>query len=226
MTNTQHYDKLKKVPTTALKPIEFGNLKGKSDINPQWRIEAMTEEFGPCGIGWKYEIVNHFTQPAPSETLMIFVNINLYIKEGEEWSAPIPGNGGDFLIIKDKNGIHGNDEAYKMALTDALGNAMKMIGVAADVYRGLANDSKYGREPAPSQKQTSQAPEPEPKPKVIKVSGTTKLLTQKGYVSISTIEKATLQKMYDSGYYKEANAEIEKVLGVLSKSDQEVLDNI
>lgn len=30
-----------------------------------------------------------------------------------------------------------------MCLTDALGNAMKCIGVAADVYRGLW-DSKYG----------------------------------------------------------------------------------
>lgn len=31
-----------------------------------------------------------------------------------------------------------------MCLTDALGNAMKCIGVAADVYRGLW-DSKYGK---------------------------------------------------------------------------------
>jgi hypothetical protein len=42
---------------------------------------------------------------------------------------------------------------------------MKMLGVAADVYRGLANDSKYGREkvestntPAPQQKASSTAP--------------------------------------------------------------------
>lgn len=52
-----------------------------------------------------------------------------------------------------------------------------------------------------------------PKPKVIKAGGTTKLLTQKGYISLEAIDKATLQKMYDSGFYKEANAEIEKALG-------------
>ena len=68
--------------------------------------------------------------------------------------------------------------------------------------------------------------EPAPKPKVIKVNGNTKLLTNAGYVSLKTIDKEKLQKMYDSGYYAEANAEIEKVLGMLSKSDQEVLDNI
>lgn len=51
------------------------------------------------------------------------------------------------------------------------------------------------------------------KPKVIKAGGTTKLLTQKGYISLEAIDKATLQKMYDSGFYEEANAEMEKVLG-------------
>ena len=67
--------------------------------------------------------------------------------------------------------------------------------------------------------------EPTPKPRVIKVGGVTKLLTQSGYVSIATIDKEKLQKMYDSGYYAEANAEIAKVLGTLSKSDQEILEN-
>jgi hypothetical protein len=82
---------------------------------------------------------------------MVFVQVNLYIMDSEngQWSAPIPGWGGDYLIKKDKNGIHGNDEAMKMATTDALGTAAKMIGVAADVYRGLiangASDSKYAR---------------------------------------------------------------------------------
>ena len=231
----QHYDNLKKVPANALKTIQFGNLKGKSDINPQWRYEALTNEFGACGVGWKYEIIETHTQEVPngnSGSLMVFVKINLYIKDGEEWSAPIPAYGGDMLIVQDKNGIHGNDEAYKMATTDALGTAAKMIGVAADIYRGLANDSKYGREPqntASTSKSAESKPieePPAPKPKVIQVNGNTKLLTNAGYVSLKTIDKEKLQKMYASGYYKEANAEIEKVLGMLSKSDQEVLDNI
>ena len=181
-TNMQHYDNLKKVPANALKTIQFGNLKGKSDINPQWRYEALTNEFGPCGIGWKYEIVETHTQEVAdgnSGTLMVFVKVNLYIKNGDEWSAPIPAYGGDMLVVKDKNGIHGNDEAYKMATTDALGTAAKMIGVAADIYRGFADDSKYGREPQnkPAEKPIEKEPA---KPKVIHVDGTTKLLMQKG----------------------------------------------
>lgn len=157
MSNMKYYDNLKVVPRDALKEISFGKLKGKSDISPQWRYEVMTKEFGVCGIGWKYEIVSTWTQEVKEE-VMLFVQINLYVKNGECWSDPIPAIGGDFVLQKDKNGLHGNDEAYKMAITDALGYAMKYLGVAADVYRGLANDSKYGRQP---QQQPPQSP---PKP--------------------------------------------------------------
>lgn len=161
--NMKHYDNLKAVPRDALREIQFGKLKGKSDISPQWRYEVMTREFGVCGIGWKYEIVKTWTQEANDNQLMLFVEVNLYIKDGEQWSSPIPAIGGDFVLEKDKNGLHGNDEAYKMATTDALGVAMKMLGVAADVYRGLANDSKYGREkaaPAQQQKPAAQPSKP------------------------------------------------------------------
>ena len=161
MGNMTHYDNLKAVPLTALKEIGFGKLKGKSDINPQWRYEAMTSEFGTCGIGWKYEIVKTWTQEANDGQLMLFVEVNLYIFDYElaQWGQAIPAIGGDFLLEKDKNGLHGNDEAYKMATTDALGVAMKMLGVAADVYRGLANDSKYGRD-KPNEPIRSNTPKP------------------------------------------------------------------
>lgn len=169
MANMDLYNQLKTPPSDALKPIGFGNLKGKSDINPQWRYEALTNALGVCGIGWKFEYVDHFTQELPSGELMVFVQVKLYIKDGEQWSAPIVGWGGDYLIKKDKNGIHGNDEAMKMATTDALGTAAKMLGVAADVYRGIVqngvSDSKYARrdyaaQTAQNRSQTTQNAKP------------------------------------------------------------------
>lgn len=132
------YNAVKTVPQSALKIIDFGKLKGKYDISPQWRWEILTEVYGMCGVGWYFDIVDtkEVLVEATGET-MLYVKVNLYIKDGDEWSKPIPGYGGDFLIYKDKNGYHGNDEAFKMAVTDALGTAAKMIGVGADVYRGL-----------------------------------------------------------------------------------------
>jgi hypothetical protein len=153
--NLRIYEQARPVPESAIKPIASGRLKGKSDINPVFRIKRMTEMFGPCGIGWKYTIDDVHEKEVATGELLVFVKVSLYIidKESGQWSAPIPAYGGDYLIKKDKNGIHGNDEAMKMAVTDALGTACKMIGVAADIYRGLiakgASDSKYARREYP-----------------------------------------------------------------------------
>lgn len=142
----ERYERLSVVPDGATKPISFGKLKGKSDINPQWRYEALTEVFGLCGESWRYEIADTKMVPVQATgELMVFVFVNLYVKTDGGWSAPIPGSGGDFLIQKDKNGLHGNDEGFKMAITDALGTAAKMVGVAASVYRGQYK-TKYQRE--------------------------------------------------------------------------------
>lgn len=157
----KRYEALRRPPQDALNTIPFGPLKGKSDINPQWKYEALTEQFGLCGIGWWFEITDKETTPLPTGELMIFVMVNLYVKNGDDWSMPIPGCGGDFIIVKDKNGIHGNDEALKMAVTDALGNACKMVGVAADIYRGMYN-TKYQRYMNPAPEKTASQPARQP----------------------------------------------------------------
>jgi len=66
-------------------------------------------------------------------------------KDGEDdvWSDAIPAIGGSVLVSKESAGLHASDEGYKMAITDALGTAMKMLGVAADIYAGLWDGTKY-----------------------------------------------------------------------------------
>lgn len=141
------WNALKRPPATALKTIGFGALKGKSDIDPMWRVMAMTQQFGPCGIGWRFEIVDLWNEPAPNEQVFAFAKVNIYIRDGEKWSDPIPGVGGNMLVQLAKGSPKDNDEGYKMAITDALGTAMKMLGVAADIYMGKFDGSKYKDEP-------------------------------------------------------------------------------
>lgn len=143
MQNLSIWDKLNKPPKHALKTIQAGRLKGKSDINPQWRYKAMTELFGVCGIGWKYTIDKKWTEQGSDGQIMAFVDISVFIKMNDQWSDPISGNGGSFLIAKEKEGLHCNDEAFKMATTDALGTAMKMLGVASEIYEGNWDGTKY-----------------------------------------------------------------------------------
>jgi len=143
MNNLRIYEKVRTVPDVAIKAICAGRLKGMSDVNPMWRIKALTEQFGPCGFGWKYEIVKQWTEPYGQE-VKAFCNINLYVQENDKWSDAIPGTGGSSMVSVERNGNYVNDEAYKMALTDAISVAAKALGVAADVYfQKGKEDTKY-----------------------------------------------------------------------------------
>lgn len=139
------YDRVRSVPDNAQRPIGGGRLKGMTDINPMWRIKKLTEEFGPCGIGWYYEITDKWIESSmASDEVTANVEICLYFMDHEkgQWSKPIPGIGGSMLVSKEKNGIYTNDECFKMALTDAISVACKAIGMGADIYWGKDN-TKY-----------------------------------------------------------------------------------
>ena len=139
------WNKVCRPPEDALKKITGGRLSGMTDISPQWRYKIMTEVFGPCGSGWKYEIVKFWSHEAGDETLA-FCQVNLYYRKDGEWSEAVPGIGGSMLTAIEKRGAYHSDECYKMALTDALSVAMKTLGVAADIYSGMWDGSKYKRE--------------------------------------------------------------------------------
>ena len=148
INNMDIWNSLNRPPASALKQIGFGPMKGKSSIQPQWRIKAMTEQFGPVGVGWKYEIVRLWTEPAADGQVFAFAQINVFWKDDTNWSDPIPGIGGNLLMSIVKRGkpeerMELNDEAFKMAVTDAMGVAMKALGVAADVYADLWDGSKW-----------------------------------------------------------------------------------
>lgn len=151
MDNLELWKKVSQAPDWALKPIEAGRLKGKTDINPTWRNMCMTEQFGICGIGWKYTIDKTWTNELASGEIVCFAQVSVYIKVKDTWSDAITSIGGDMLIEKNKNGLQANDECYKMAITDALGKSYAMLGVAANTYAG----TKYNRDKT-GQQQTSQ----------------------------------------------------------------------
>ena len=162
--NLRFYEQLRQVPSYALKQIGAGRLKGMSDINPLYRVKAMTEAFGPCGIGWKYVITKQWLETYGQE-VKAFCNIDLFIKVDGEWSDAIPGTGGSSLVAMERSGAYVSDEAYKMALTDALSVAMKALGVAADVYYSKDKvgqfDTKYEQQSYVAQQPVQQQPAPQ-----------------------------------------------------------------
>lgn len=141
--NLKIWNAVKQPPTNFLKPINFGKLKGKSDINPQWRLMAMTQAFGVVGHGWTYRIIRTWSEPHSDGSVMCFAEVAVKTKLDGQWGEEFSGIGGSEIIEKNKNGLQSNDDGYKMAVTDALSVAFKAVGVASDIYLGNFDGSKY-----------------------------------------------------------------------------------
>jgi len=146
MDNLKVYNAVRTVPKEALKEIQAGRLKGMSDINPMWRIKTLTEQFGMCGIGWKYVITSQVFEKGGKDEISAFVNIDLFVKVDDKWSEAIPGTGGSSYVALEKSGLHTSDECFKMALTDAISVSCKALGFGADVYWNK-DSSKYDKPP-------------------------------------------------------------------------------
>ena len=151
------YESLSRPPKDALRQIEAGKLKGKTDINPQWRYKAMTEKFGLVGCGWKYEVQKLWTEQGAGSEKLAFAQVAVFVKDGDKWSEPIVGIGGSRLVQLEKGAAVSNDEGYKMAVTDAFSTALKMLGVAADIYAGRWDGSKYKESLPPQVEAVKQA---------------------------------------------------------------------
>lgn len=144
--NLALYNRVREVPQEAKRDIQAGRLKGKTDINPLWRIQTLTREFGPAGVGWYTDIIEKWTEETGKEKA-VYLKIHLFVKVNGEWSKPIEGFGGAMVIANEKNGLYLDDDAAKKAYTDAISQACRSLGIGADVY--WANDAtKYQQEKA------------------------------------------------------------------------------
>ena len=201
-------------PENAIRPIEAGRLKMFSDINPQWRIEALTETYGLYGLGWFVQIKDTTTVDLPeTKEKMLFLTLELFVRDWSipdefKWFGPALGVGGDYLIIRDKNGIHGNDEAYAMAMTDALGKAAKLFGIANDIYRGKF-DSKYGWRDEKEKRQELKDENWRLKGDELYIRG------QAGMVSINSLSKEQLEVIKGFKKFEDVRHLIEKRLSKL-----------
>lgn len=158
--NMELYNALRSVPANAQRKIAAGRLKGFTNINTMWRIKALTEQFGPCGIGWKTVVTKEWLEHGADGAVTAHCNLNLFIRVDGEWSDAIEGCGGAAYVSLERSGKYTSDEAFKMARSDALSYACKNIGVAADIYFEEDADNKYNErntETPPTPKQSAPA---------------------------------------------------------------------
>jgi hypothetical protein len=143
--NLRHWNALGKTDPKHTKQFSrAGGFKGTA-IKPIWSIQRMTEHFGPVGIGWGMTKPDFQVVEADGE-ILVYCTIGIWYADDGKVTNGIYGVGGDKVSAKRKDGFFNNDEAFKAAYTDALSNAMKQVGVGADVHMGLFDDHKYVRE--------------------------------------------------------------------------------
>ena len=197
MDNLSIYNKYRSVPEEAIKPFDNGKFKG-TDINTMWRIKCLTEQFGVVGFGWTVKVLRTWTELGANSETMAFAEVEMKVKIDGEWSEPFTATGGNLMVryVKGKNGGEGyfanNDEAFKMAITDAFGVACKYLGIGADVY--WANDrTKYtdGTTPPPKTEAKATPKQVEMLKKAYTGENLTNLLTAQ---KIDKIEDLSLKK--------------------------------
>jgi hypothetical protein len=161
--NTELWRRAFVTDPAQVKPITGKQYNGNSP-KPYWIVQRLTEELGPCGIGWGFTILNerfeHFGEGAAAEVLHIACVRFWYVlndKRGEfeqvgQTRASYTTSKGKFLV---------DEDAPKKSVTDALVKCASYLGFAGDIFSGMWDDSKYVQQAAQHYADKAAAEDPE-----------------------------------------------------------------
>lgn len=126
----------------AVKAITGKQYQGNSP-KPYWIVERLTEEFGPCGLGWGFSIVNErMERLTESEILHVAVVRFWYELDGKRGEVEQIGQT-KAVYAKRDGSLLVDEDAPKKSVTDALVKCASYIGFAGDIFAGRWDDSKY-----------------------------------------------------------------------------------
>lgn len=119
-----------------------GGFSGTA-IKPLYSTHKATELWGPMGDKWGAE-----SSEVHISNDMVFIRATVWYPSGEN-TGHVTHWGGDQLIKRSTDRQTGsvketpNDEAFKMAFTDAIGKCLVQLGFSADVHMGEFDGNKY-----------------------------------------------------------------------------------
>lgn len=131
-----------KTDPAKVKAITGKQYKGNSPA-PYHIVERLTDEFGPCGIGWGPTIVSErFERLTDTDVLHVAVVRLWYVLDGKR--GEVEQIGQTMAAYKKKDGgMHTDEDAPKKSVTDALVKCASYLGFAGDIFSGRWDDSKY-----------------------------------------------------------------------------------
>jgi hypothetical protein len=133
-----------------VKPITGKAYQGNSP-KPHYLIHKATETFGPCGIGWGFDIVEEKLLDGALLEPGFYERIHMArVRVWYEWDGKrgtVEHVGQTMFSGKRRDGkTYTDEDAPKKSVTDALVKALSLIGFAGDIFMGRYDDSKYVQE--------------------------------------------------------------------------------
>lgn len=134
----------------------LGGFTGTA-VNAQYLAKRATEQFGPCGTGWGYDVIEErFDIGGPllnkegvvlAHAQVHTLKVALWYLGGDGERKTITHYGHTPFITQNKFGSISTDfDAPKKSLTDAIGKCLSQLGFSADVRLGLYDDIHYVNE--------------------------------------------------------------------------------
>lgn len=141
-TNMALWDRVCVTDPRAVKPITGKQYSGNSP-KPYWIVQRLTEEFGPCGIGWGYTVLNERMERM-TETDVLHVALVRFWYILSDRRGEVEQIGQTKAVYKTSKGaLLVDEDAPKKSVTDALVKCASYIGFAGDIFSGRWDDSRY-----------------------------------------------------------------------------------
>ena len=138
--NKYIWDQVKKTDPRFTKKVNkgFGEI---TTIDPMSQIMKMTEVFGPVGEGWTYRVNYIYHGMDNTQTAVVFAEVSVAVHKIEDVFIHY-GPVCSVQKLYRKTGAL-DDEAPKKAMTDAMTKAFSHLGLSADIFLGMHDNSKY-----------------------------------------------------------------------------------
>ena len=133
MSNMELWNKVCETDPAHTKKVTFG--RGFTAIDPMYQIMKATEQFGPAGKNWGWNIAD--IKFMPTDQVAILVELWFEDKENKiyQW--------GQCSLFTDKGKTKPDEDCMKKATTDAITKCLSYLGFNADVFLGKFDDNKY-----------------------------------------------------------------------------------
>lgn len=142
--NLRIWNAVQKTDPAHTKKVEFG--RKFTSIDAHWQILRATEQFGPVGEGWRYE-VTHSIERLSDEMVLAIADVRISWRSATDdvprVYGPIRGTCEMWFKNERKGRMEVDEDAPKKAMTDALTKGLSHLGFSADVFLGLFDDNRY-----------------------------------------------------------------------------------